>query len=357
MSYGNVFTEVMRQYERDRNRARLESERRRDEIYRKAPQVRELEENISKVGVALMRALLVNGAHSPETDEFKAKLARSIAAKQELLDKNGFAARYEETYVCETCQDTGYVGSAQCHCLRQRLIERHYDLSNVKLAIAEENFDTFDISYYDAHVNKEEERSPRANIEIIYKNCKEFAKSLETNSGFSQSAAPADGPAGGSVPAENLFFYGETGLGKTFLCNCIAKVALDAGRTVLYVTAPQIFKKIEQYRFNREELEAPEALFNMIYDCDLLIIDDLGSEFSTVITKTELFSILNSRIIDKKSTIISTNLKLHQLQEDYSDRIVSRLFGHYKMMRFFGEDIRRKKKLRAAANLRLNTGG
>jgi DNA replication protein DnaC len=328
MSYNQAYGEVLRQYERDRSYARLMREERRRALHEQAPETQALEQEIAELGVLLMKALLAYGAASPEVTAVKADLARKVARKQEIYKSLG-VPETDPGCLCPDCGDTGYVGREKCHCLRQRLIEKHYDVSNARRALATENFNTFDLSCYDTAVDESAGVSPRANMETLYAHCVAFAENL------------AAGKEGG-----NLLFYGHTGLGKTFMCNCVAKAALDAGRTVLYVTAPQFFKKIEQVRFNRDEVAEPEAQAALVYECDLLILDDLGSEFDTRVTTAELFNLLNTRLLQGKSTIISTNLPIHDLQEQYSDRIVSRLFGNYKMMRFFGEDIRLKKKLR-----------
>ena len=145
---------------------------------------------------------------------------------------------------------------------------------------------------------------------------------------------------------ENLLLYGGAGRGKTFLCNCIAKEVLEHGKTVLYLTAGQLFKQLEDMRFRNKEEEEPFDWDSEILDADLLIIDDLGTEFATMFTASELFRIVNDRKLRKRPVVISTNLDYRALMEQYSDRVMSRLIGEYTTLKFFGDDIRMKKKYR-----------
>ena len=144
---------------------------------------------------------------------------------------------------------------------------------------------------------------------------------------------------------ESLLLTGQTGVGKTFLCNCIAKELLDNGFTVLYFTAPQLFKLFEEARFHREDMQDDSKnLLNMLFDADLLIIDDLGTESISTVTISDLFNVINSRYLKQTSTIISTNLTYKQLTERYADRIISRILGQYTILKLYGEDIRKLKK-------------
>jgi len=143
---------------------------------------------------------------------------------------------------------------------------------------------------------------------------------------------------------ENLLFYGETGLGKTFMCRCIAKAVLDEGFIVLYVTAPHLFKLVQAHHFNRDNAEDAGEQLDAVHEADLLILDDLGAEFSTIVTDSALFEVINQRLLDKRSTVISTNLTIAELRDHYTERIVSRFLGSYKMLKFFGDDIREKKR-------------
>ena len=323
-----IFKEVMREYDRARTQSRRELEHRRMEVYGIVPRMEEIENELAQAGIKLARLVLNGGAGAHEAaGRFKEELTSLHKEKEKLLAEHGFAKDYlSNLHNCLLCQDTGYQGSVKCACLRQKRIDSCYHFSNVAAIVASENFDTFDFRYYSDKADDITGVSPLVNMQTAFATCLRFT--TEFGKEF-----------------QNLLFYGDTGLGKTFLCHCIAKELLDKGKTVLYVTAPQLFKKIEDMRFNREEMEVPAEQLDMLYSAELLIVDDLGSEFSTIVTNTELFNIINTRILEKRSTVISTNLALNDFQNHYSDRIVSRLFGNYHMIRFFGDDIRIKKRL------------
>lgn len=323
----SVYKQTLHRYELDRNRARNLYERRKAEVYARLPRIRELDERLTRLSLDTARGMLVGGA--ADIAAVKSQITGLTEEKRSLMAQAGYPEDYlKNVHTCPLCEDTGYIGARKCRCLRQRLIESYYDLSGLSEAMAAENFQSFDFKYYSNAADPDVGVSPAANIRTVYQHCVDFVLNFGTE-------------------FTNLLFYGDTGLGKTFLCNCIAKDMLDAGFCVLYVTAPRIFKKIEDFRFNRGEQDAPDTQLELIYDTDLLIIDDLGSEFSTVVTDTELFNIINSRLLDKRPTIISTNLSLKDFQNAYTDRIISRFAGNYKMLRLFGDDIRLKKKLSA----------
>ena len=330
MSYKLVFRDVMRAYEIDRNRAETLLRKRREEVYLKLPRIQSIDSELSLISINAARQILTE--NSKQISHLLEELhLRSMALKNEkekLLLEVGIPNGYfTDIYRCSICQDTGYIEQTErCQCLNQRLINKYYDLSNIKGLLKEENFDTFDLRYYSEEVFASQGLSPRRNMQIIYQVAMNFVEEFDNT-------------------FQNLLFYGDTGLGKTFLCNCIAKDLLDMGKTVLYVTAPRIFRLVEDHRFNRENIvdEADYAI-DAVTDVDLLILDDLGAEFSTVVTSAALFDIINQRLLAKKPTVISTNLSPAEFETHYSDRIVSRFLGHYKMSKFYGDDIRAKKK-------------
>ena len=226
-------------------------------------------------------------------------------------------------YICQTCQDTGYIGNEQCACMKHKLMDRLYDQSNVRDVIRMENFDTFDLRLFSDEVVQGEGISPKENAKRNLKMAMAFAEDFT---------------------GENLLLYGGAGRGKTFMCNCIAKDVLERGKTVLYLTAGQLFRQLEEMRFHRDEEEEVKDWDNELLEADLLIIDDLGTEFATMFTASELFRIVNDRKLRKKPVVISTNLDYRALMDQYSDRVMSRLIGEYTTMKFFGDDIRMKKK-------------
>jgi len=315
---------IAREYEKDRAEATRKSHERKQQAYARFPRLKELDVQISKLGFALAKIVLgeleLSSAH-----DIRARQQALIAERTAMLAQLEITQSYlEDTHKCATCRDTGFVSNKLCRCFHDKLVERFYSLSNVSKSITHENFDTFSFSYY-PNEDYGQGLSPYENMRINH------AAALNFTAHFP------------NIPA-NLLLYGDAGLGKTFLCNCIAREILNKGHLVIYVTAPQLFKKIEQARFGSDENEHSDTQLELIYEADLLIIDDLGSEFGTVVTKAELFNILNSRLLEKKPMVISTNLSFENFRDTYSDRVYSRVLGGFKLLKFFGEDIRELKK-------------
>ena len=326
MGYKTAFAEVMKEYERDRDMARADLEGKRQEVYRAVPRILAIENQLKSISIKLARHILTSGGDTKALERLRRESEALQAEKKQLMAASRFGAGYLDTpYHCPICHDMGFVGSARCGCLKQRLIQKYYDCSNLS-GVGRENFSTFDLRCYSNNVIEAEGMSPRAKMKCILDTCRGFADNF-----------------GGETPVGNLLFYGEPGLGKTFLCNCLAKDILDKGYTVLYSTAPKLFKALESFRFNREDPGDPETI-EALTEVDLLIIDDLGTEISTLVTASELFNILNTRLLESKSIIISTNLSPDGFYNQYSERIVSRFFGNFRMLKFVGDDIRVKKK-------------
>jgi len=329
MGYKSAYREVMRSYEAARDEAEALLGQRRAALYESIPKLAELDRALTGLGLSVVKLALAGDEEGLK--EARAKSAAIEKEKAALIASSGVPEDYlTAVYRCMECNDTGYKPAAsgqmaqRCNCLKQRMIEAYYSLSNVKGILEEENFDTFDHRYFNPNIIEREGLSPLVNMQAIYRMATEFTQDFDTK-------------------FNNLLLYGRTGLGKTFVCHCIAKDLLDTGHTVLYLTAPRLFKIIEDYRFNREALEEPDEMMDAVIDVELLILDDLGAEFSTIVTNTALFDIVNQRILEKKPTVISTNLSPQELEAHYSERIVSRFTGHYKMIKFIGEDIRVKK--------------
>jgi len=328
MGYAVIFNECLREYEKTRDISAKLLLKRRNEVYEAIPRVKEIDLELARTGIDLAKVILSgdsgNGDHAKELNKTNAQLQRE---RVKLLNAAGYKKTYlDNTYECKLCKDTGFQGGVRCACFNQKLIDKHYNMSNLRERLKRENFEYFDIRYYSEEQEQQRGLSPRANIQRIYQICNDFVKNFDGK-------------------YSNLLFYGDTGLGKTFLCNCIAKDLLDAGKVVLYVTAPELFKFYENYRFNKDELDEPTSYADMVNTADLLIIDDLGAEFATVIGASELFNIINTRILEQRHTVISTNLNPGTDFEDtYSQRTVSRLVGNYVMLKFIGTDIRKSKK-------------
>ena len=329
MSYKNAYREVMRDLEAARTRAEAAQAARREDIYKKAPRLREIDKELGDIGLSLSRLVLSGDtaavAKARENSDALKKERLSLLAQKKIREDYAVPK-----FSCKKCSDTGYIiknhgmPATACACLKQRLIEEYYSLSNMRDVLRDENFDTFDINLFSAKIDEKEGLSPRVNMENNHRIAVLFVQNFDRE-------------------FQNLLLYGETGLGKTFLSHCIAKDILDAGHTVLYLTVPRLCKVIEDSRFNRDALAAPNEMLAAADEADLLVLDDLGAEISTLITAAALFDIINQRLLTRKPTVISTNLELDGLVQ-YSDRILSRFMGHYQRVKFFGEDIRVKKR-------------
>ena len=254
--------------------------------------------------------------------------------KIELLKKYG-KSEYDLAphFECANCQDTGYIqtdtGVSLCPCIKQRLYNIQYNNSNI-YDLENQNFFKFNVNYYSDTPDFEKYKSklsPRENILKIRKICDKFIENFDD-------------------PNENnLLFCGNSGLGKTFLSSCIANELIKKGKTVLYQTAPLMLDNIIDYKFGKTN----NNIISTINTVDLLIIDDLGTETKNNLKITELFNIINSRLLNQNNTItktiISTNLSLQELYNNYDERILSRIIGNYEACYFFGDDIRIKKKM------------
>lgn len=300
-------------------------------VYEKIPRIEEIDDFLATVGFNITKSVLNNPKNAVSAlNELHLKTNELKKEKSYLLEEFGFLEDFlDPIYNCELCKDEGYISDGisenKCKCYSQKFIDVAYKQYSIKKNLDSENFDYFNFNYYSSDLWEDEKKSPLENIKTIFEVSQKFVLEFETS-------------------PFNMILYGGTGLGKTFLCNCIAKDIIEKQKTVLYVTARDIFKIVEDLRFNKEKIIPNADYIDDIESVDLFIIDDLGSEFSNVVATTELFNIIDTRIKNKKATIISTNLTIENLGEVYSDRILSRIVGHYMLLRFFGDDIRLKKK-------------
>lgn len=297
------------------------------EVYGKDQRLKAIDDKISSCALAQARKLL-NGDVTA-LSQLRSQLSGFKQQRLAILDELGYSEQYfEPSYECPDCKDTGYIGNQRCHCFKQRAIDLVYTQSNIRNILKNENFSTFSYDYYSkTEVNPTTGLTSLETMQNAVKECRKFIS--EFDSVFS-----------------NLFFYGDTGVGKTFLSNCIAKELLDTGHSVIYFTAFQLFDIFEQNTFHKTTAENIIAAHQNIFDCDLLIIDDLGTEMPNSFTVSQLFLCLNERILRRKSTIISTNLTLNKVAEIYSERTFSRISSYYVIRKLFGDDIRIQKKLR-----------
>ena len=329
MENSRIIKNILKEYYKAQQIAYKKKQERKEEVYEAIPRLREIDNELANVSLEITKSLL-----NKNNDYERKKLINSLKnknynlqnEKKHLYENSGIPEDYiENIYNCNKCKDTGYINNEKCDCFKQKIINEYYDLSGIKEVLQEENFDHFNFEYFSEERDNENKISPKENIKYIYKFCKQFTKEFQNKN-------------------RSILFYGHSGRGKTFLCNCIAKELLDQSIPVLYTTASNLFQTVENFRFNRDKFEDLCEKIEMFYSINLLIIDDLGTEGINSISQAELFNIINLRLIKKLPTIISTNLSLEDLQNTYSNRILSRIAGEYTILYFFGNDIRAKKK-------------
>lgn len=317
------YDEIIRTYDaRQLKNQRLREAKIRN-AYERLPRLKEIDDAIASCSVAHAKRLL-DGDESALAG-LAAQLAAYRSERAVLLAENGFSDDcFAPAYTCPDCKDTGYADGRRCHCFEQAAIDMIYTQSNLKDILQRENFSTFSFDYY-----SDTERNPATGLSALdtardaVEKCRHFIDTFDD--AFS-----------------NLYFYGDTGIGKTFLSNCVAKELLDRGHSVIYFTAFQLFDILSKGVFQKDARAV--AAHQNIFDCDLLIIDDLGTELTNSFTTSQLFLCLNERILRKRSTIISTNLGMSQLADIYSERVLSRISSNYTLIKLFGPDIRILKK-------------
>lgn len=326
----STLKEILTSYERKRDKAESELEQRKRDVYFQIPDIENIDTEIGQIGLRLAKSVLQSpGDKDSIIAESKEKMSALKNRKQEILNKYKVPDWYLDIqYNCNICQDRGFLKTGhKCNCLKQQIINEAYKMSNLSRVLDSQNFDTFDSSVFSPEKGPSGNMSAQENImRNVLPICEGFVFDFDKDNG------------------ENLLFYGDTGLGKTFMCNCIAKSLLDKGYVVIYQTAFKMFEIIEEYKFKNGDTHISKDNYENLFDCDLLIIDDLGTELTNSFTNSELFNILNTRLLSGKKTIISTNLSPMQLGSDYAQRIFSRIFDRFKMVKFIGNDLRWDKK-------------
>ena len=312
------YNAVMRGYEERQRLQRRAMEARVREVYSKIPQIQELDRQLSTRAADCARRVL--GGDTRAREHLKEELADLKEQKLTLLKSAGFPADYmEPRYDCPDCQDTGYLPDhSKCHCMKQKIAHYLYEQSGLENLLETENFSHLSTDYYQGE--------DLTRFKKTVQNARKFVSDFSSH-------------------YRNLLFYGTVGTGKSFLSCCIAKELLDAGYCVLYFSACSLFDRISEYTFGSKDRENLAQLYQDLYACDLLIIDDLGTELSNGFVASELFTILNERHLRKRSTIISSNISLEELSEHYSERLFSRITSNYELFKFTGSDIRIQKKL------------
>lgn len=321
---------LLREYEQKRMIAEDNLENYKKSLYSQNPRLEEIDNELTslalKTNIAIMLSKSKTSLDKFKKDSEQLKNEREDILKSMNIDPSSLCLKYS----CNLCKDTGYIqkgsNTIMCNCLKQRIFDLEYNKSNI-VNIQNYTFKNFSLNLYSEEINEAKynsQISPRDNIKIIKKIAQNFINNFDNDK------------------SRNLLFTGNTGLGKTYLSSCIANEILKQGKTVLYQTAPVMLDEIINTRFNKPN--SSKDLLNNILNVDLLIIDDLGAESINSLKLTELFNIINTRILGQNGkltkTIISTNLTINDISKNYDGRITSRLIGEYDICRFYGDDIR-----------------
>lgn len=317
------YNRLLQQYDETQFHNRHLEEKRYQAVIEMIPEIEQIDKEIASNGILYAKMALTDKAVSASELEEKNRLL--IQKKEDLLAANGFSRDYlAPVYTCPDCKDTGFIDGEKCHCFKQAIIDFLYQQANLGAILKQENFEHFRFDYYaDDRIDASLGLTPRENIEKVVLDAQKFI------AGFGDSF-------------DNILLYGNTGLGKTFLINCIAKEILDMSYSVVYLTAFQFFDIMSRHAFSKSIEEKTEAAhqFEYIFDCDLLIIDDLGTETDNAFTSSQLYQCINERHLTRKPTIISTNFSLNEVKMRYSERIFSRFMSNYKLFKIIGDDIR-----------------
>ncbi len=298
---------------------------RREELYSKIPELSGVEKEISSLSFSLFKKAADGASPEKIAEEIRKKSSSLTKKRDELIKKAGYSEDYlNPPFECPLCKDEGFIENSYCHCFKKKLVEKTLAESNLS-SMQKNTFESFSLSWYSDQA-EDGQLSPRDNMKKILSDCIKFSENFKTTD-------------------DNLLFTGPSGLGKTFLSSCIANHLIGQGIDVIYQSSGVIFSLLDRIKFGKNVTEEDNFTLQKILDTDLLILDDLGTEFITEFSVSELFRILNTRALNEKKTIISTNLSLADIKRIYSERIFSRIIGSFVILKFYGKDIRMLKKM------------
>ncbi|HZJ78896.1 MAG TPA: ATP-binding protein [Clostridia bacterium] len=325
MSYNKrIYSLAQTELEKRQRKATSSQRKRHEEALLKIPELEKIEKEISSAGLDVVRAIGMGENAQDYIDSLANKNLEMQEKRRILLAKAGYPEDYLKTrYTCDKCRDTGYVGGWRCDCYSALVKKLAYSELCSDSPLETSTFEKFNLGYYPKEVDEQTGVSPQKRMSEILNFCKSYAGDFGTDS-------------------PSLFMYGATGLGKTHLSLAIAGKAIEAGFGVIYGSAQNILLKLERERFSRFNAENGESEQTLL-GCDLLVLDDLGAEFSTSFTVSVIYNIINTRLLRCLPTIISTNLNPEELEEKYTQRITSRIIGNYISLLFCGKDIRQIK--------------
>lgn len=326
MGYSNeIYIKAREELNRRRQSAFDEQERRKAELYKKQPKAREIERELAQTAINSAKAVLAGGdvkAEIKKQSELSMELQNDLKT---ILKNEGLPEDYlDEKFTCSKCDDRGNVDGKMCECMKKLLMDLACKQLNDLTPLAGKGFENFDLSFY-SDTQNESGANPRKRMESILSICRNYAENFTKD-------------------AVSLLMQGETGLGKTHLALAIAEEVTKQGYSVIYGSVPNIVSNLEKEQFGKSTNTINVA--EKLLECDLLILDDLGTEFRTTFTISSIYNIFNQRIIMGKPVIISTNLTAKELEDVYSQRLLSRIVGYCKLLPFVGEDIRIKSRMK-----------
>ncbi len=321
-----IQAKIENEYLRLRELNNSKKEHEKSLLYMQLPRVEEIDREISLLAIrSAERVLKENISPEHATAQMKEQAEALRKERRTLMAENGIE-EFVPGYNCPKCCDTGYTEGGRCVCYIQKLqsflkMPGDRNVSDFEY-IKEAKFENFNLNYYEKEIDPDLGRSPYDVMKVTLANCLKYCAEFEP------------GKSG------NLLLFGPSGLGKTFMSGCIANKVSQRGYFVMYKSSYKLFQFLEDYKFGKANREEYSAVYNAVYDCDLLIIDDFGTEFITSYTQSVFFDLLNSRLLEGKSTVISTNLQIAKLEDIYQERVMSRLRNEFKALRFVGSDVR-----------------
>ena len=315
MSEKNYYKEMVDIYRKKREAAEDQRNLRLQEVHGRFPRIAEIDAILSSTGASIMSFLKGGGSFEESMEELKKRNALLREERGEILTKGGYPKDFTEVkYECEKCADSGFIGIDMCLCMKAAIAEARLEDSELGRLAKTQNFESFDLSYYRPGTEREDTRK---NFDTL----RDYAENFNSKT-------------------ENSFILvGDTGLGKTHLSTAVGVTVIRRGYNVIYKTVQSVIDDYQQVQFRGGDSD----IISKYYDCDLLIVDDLGAEMATQFTVSCIYNLINTRMNKRRPTIFSTNLTSAELRERYADRITSRLFGEYKPLMFRGTDIRRQR--------------
>ncbi len=317
------FKRIRAEYETKALLAQRAADGRREEVHQRIPELRELDRRLSTFGLRIMKQAMEGGNTQNALEQLREENQRILAERRQLLELHGYPEDYcKPQYECDKCNDSGYVGIRMCVCMRRRLVEAGMESSGLGSLMKKQSFDNFSLEYY------KNNRQDLARMEQNFRKVKSYAETFE----LTDKNHP-----------KSLLFLGGTGLGKTHLSTAVAKTVIERGYDVFYNSAVGMISDFECRRFGNTAAMGDADNTERYVSCDLLILDDLGTEMVNQFTQSTLYYILNTRLNMNRPTVISTNLKAEELLKTYNERITSRLIGEFDLVPFYGVDVRKQK--------------